>query len=85
MGDNLGDFVSGGDVSLAERDALAEVFRDNWGTRWIVLPNPQYGSWEDAVFGFDYGLTYEEKLRVKYDALKSNSTQGRKDANHKQP
>jgi acid phosphatase len=71
IGDNLGDFVSGESVSIAERDALAERFRDNWGTRWIVLPNPQYGSWEDAVFGFDYGLTYEERLRIKYDALKT--------------
>jgi acid phosphatase len=72
MGDNLGDFVSGENVSLAERDALAERFRDKWGTKWIVIPNPQYGSWEDAIFGFDYGLTYEDKLRIKYDALISH-------------
>lgn len=71
VGDNLGDFVSGVRVSLAERDALAEKHRAYWGTRWIMLPNPQYGSWEGAVIDFDYSSSDEERLRRKFDALKT--------------
>jgi 5'-nucleotidase (lipoprotein e(P4) family) len=71
VGDNLGDFLTGEMASLAERAALAAKHQQNWGTRWIMLPNPQYGSWEGAIFGFDYGLTYEERLRMKYKALKT--------------
>ncbi len=40
-----------------------------WGTRWIMLPNPQYGSWNDALIDFDFSLTRPEKLRRKYDML----------------
>jgi acid phosphatase len=71
LGDNLGDFVSGVHVSVAERDALGESHQAYWGTRWIMLPNPQYGSWEGALIDFDYNLPDEEKLRRKFDALKT--------------
>ncbi len=39
VGDDLEDFVSR-DVYDAARDGA------NWGTRWVILPNPSYGSWE---------------------------------------
>jgi len=70
IGDNLGDFLSGVRVSVDERAALSEEYSDYWGTRWIVLPNPQYGSWEGALFGDDYSLPEEERLRLKFEALK---------------
>lgn len=49
VGDNLGDFVDGYRSSVAERAALVEQYAEWWGRRWIVLPNPSYGSWEAAV------------------------------------
>ena len=36
VGDNLGDFVSGGRTTVAERDALVEPYASYWGTRWII-------------------------------------------------
>jgi acid phosphatase len=54
LGDNFGDFVDGYKGSLEERKALMEKHKDMWGTKWIVLPNPSYGSWESAPFGHDY-------------------------------
>ena len=54
LGDNFGDFVDGYKGSLAERQALMEQHKDLWGTKWIVLPNPSYGSWESAAFGHNY-------------------------------
>lgn len=65
IGDNLGDFVDGYKVSTDERDAIMDANADAWGTRWIVLPNPQYGSWEGSLFGFDYALD-----RAAIDAAK---------------
>ncbi len=49
LGDNLGDFVDGFNIGIAGRDALVEQYRPWWGERWIMLPNPSYGSWERAI------------------------------------
>lgn len=49
LGDNLGDFLDGIDGDSASRDGLVRQHADYWGTRWIMLPNPSYGSWEGAV------------------------------------
>lgn len=49
MGDNLDDF--GSDVyhkTNAERRAFVEQHKQNYGTKWIVLPNPNYGSFTRA-------------------------------------
>lgn len=52
LGDNLGDFIDGVSVDNAARAALVEPYRAWWGERWIMLPNPAYGSWEGAVTKF---------------------------------
>lgn len=49
LGDNLGDFVDGFRTSVEARSALVAPYRDWWGQRWIMLPNPAYGSWESAI------------------------------------
>ena len=70
VGDNLGDFLDGVDASVAEREALAAPYADYWGTRWILLPNPQYGSWEGALFGFDYDLDAAGRQARRYEQLR---------------
>lgn len=42
VGDNILDFPG---MSQAARDSAATAFRD-YGRRFILLPNPMYGSWE---------------------------------------
>lgn len=71
VGDNLGDFVEPADTSLAARQQMADRHERFWGTRWIVLPNPQYGSWDGALFNFDYGLSPVEQLRQKRSRLET--------------
>lgn len=73
VGDNLGDFVEPADTTLAVRQQLADRYESFWGTRWIALPNPQYGSWEGATFEFDYGLSPWDRLRRKHDRLDPNA------------
>jgi predicted secreted acid phosphatase len=40
------------------------------GTRWFVLPNPSYGSWEPALFNNDWTLPREQRRQQKLDALR---------------
>jgi len=71
MGDNLGDFIEPADTTLAARQRMADTYEQFWGTRWVALPNPQYGSWEGALFEYDYGRSRWEQLRRKHDRLKT--------------
>ena len=70
VGDDFNDFVFASGKSPEERARLHEQHRDKWGTKWIMIPNSHYGSWERAVMG-DYGLPAAEEAKRKYDALKS--------------
>lgn len=71
VGDNLEDFVSGARASLAEREALRLRYSGYWGRRWIVLPNPMYGSWADALTGFRRGLSAREALETRAGYLET--------------
>ncbi len=69
VGDNLGDFVDGYKGTPKERHAIYEQNKDKWGRSWIMISNPQYGSWESAAFGHDYGLSVDQQRQMKIDAL----------------
>lgn len=47
-GDNLTDFYSDNDTG-SDRLARAKEERNNFGTLYIVLPNPMYGNWPAAA------------------------------------
>jgi 5'-nucleotidase (lipoprotein e(P4) family) len=67
LGDDLNDFAPVPAVTgdwkarLEVRERVTEAYRDYWGTRWFMLPNPTYGSWERAI---------GEQVTVKLDALR---------------
>lgn len=62
IGDNLGDFTDEYKGSLKQRDlvAFSKININKWGEKWIILPNPLYGSWETSSYGFDYSLKRED-------------------------
>lgn len=71
IGDNLNDFSEVFEGTLpAERSLDAERMRDQFGKRFIVLPNPYYGDWENAVFGYRRDLSAGEKDRLRIEALR---------------
>ena len=70
VGDDLGDFLSYDKAGPAERVRLAEANRSRWGSDWFMLPNPQYGSWERATYGYQPGLTDRQILEAKKAALR---------------
>jgi acid phosphatase len=69
VGDNFGDFVDGYKGSREERHALAEANKDMWGSKWIVIANPTYGSWESAAFDHDYKNSGDQQRQMKRDDL----------------
>ena len=70
IGDNFEDFAPGTRGSLADRAALAKQYEAYWGTKWIVLPNPTYGSWETAITSGRGQMSDAEILAAKYAALR---------------
>ena len=81
VGDDLGDFVSGARALPEERVALAERFAEHWQTRWILLPNPYYGSWERALSNNERGLSEDEILRRKVARLRGRDSSDNSDDN----
>lgn len=51
LGDDLNDFIAARDKTQAERDAIINDTAALWGTKWLMFPNPIYGSWERAAAG----------------------------------
>jgi acid phosphatase len=76
IGDDLGDFLSGARVSAEERRRLVAQDSGRWGERWILLPNPTYGSWEQALYGYDNRLSRSEQLRLKRTFLRGIDSGG---------
>lgn len=57
VGDNLGDFDGIFDTNDAQLRTEATVkYANSFGEKWIVLPNPVYGNWVDALHGYDLKL-----------------------------
>ena len=66
-GDAATDFSSafGGRKDNQTRIDLVRRAGDRWGTRWIVLPNPMYGSWADF-----HGQ--EDQVEARFAALRTD-------------
>jgi len=72
MGDNLNDFAEVFETSrtVDSRNESVERNKAQFGTRFIVLPNPMYGDWESAIYGYNFKLTDAEKAEKRKGALK---------------
>ena len=50
LGDDLNDFVAVPPrATIEHRRRLSDRYRERWGDSWFQLPNPLYGSWEQAI------------------------------------
>ncbi|MEQ1607295.1 MAG: 5'-nucleotidase, lipoprotein e(P4) family [Pyrinomonadaceae bacterium] len=69
MGDNLDDLSNVFErKSVVDRFAEVDKVKNDWGKRWIVLPNAMYGTWENAIY--EYGrLTDAQKAEKRAAAL----------------
>ena len=71
LGDNLNDFTQVFEKgSIDNRFLETDKARADWGKKFIVLPNPTYGEWENALSGYRRGLSREQKDSAYYQLLK---------------
>ena len=69
MGDNLDDFSNVFErKSILDRFSEVDSAREQFGKRFIVLPNAMYGTWENAVYNYER-LTEAQKAERRVNAL----------------
>lgn len=62
LGDNLADFDGiWENAETTRRQLLVASNEKNWGKKFIIFPNPMYGSWEDAMMGYRRNLSEAAK------------------------
>lgn len=72
IGDNLNDFAElfENAKTVTARQAAADHMRAEFGTRFIMLPNPMYGDWESAVYDYNFKLSDAEKAAKRRSLLR---------------
>ena len=72
VGDNLNDF---GDTTYhkpnSERREFVSKNAKSFGTKYIVLPNPNYGDWEGGLDQNYYKGDTKNKLNIRTNAIKA--------------
>ena len=72
MGDDLNDFsdMFENSKTVESRIEASDRFKEEFGKRFIVLPNPMYGNWESAIYNYNFKLTEAEKAEKRKSLLK---------------
>ncbi|MDX6382750.1 MAG: hypothetical protein QOK48_323 [Blastocatellia bacterium] len=72
MGDDLNDFaaVFENSQTITDRMTAADRYKEEFGKRFIMLPNAMYGNWESAMYGYNFKLTEAEKIEKRKSLLK---------------
>lgn len=71
IGDDFNDFLSApAKATPQQRFQLKARYDSNWGTKWIILPNPAYGSWERSETQGEEG---KAALQNKIEAIDAAS------------
>jgi 5'-nucleotidase (lipoprotein e(P4) family) len=73
LGDNLADFSALFDTrkTIEERAATVKELAAEFGKKFIVLPNANYGGWEEAIYGSNFNLSPIQKDSAVKSNLKS--------------
>jgi 5'-nucleotidase (lipoprotein e(P4) family) len=72
VGDNLNDFDNiFRKKGVDERLAAVDMAKDEFGTKFVVLPNPMYGDWEGAVYNYNWKLSPEERSDARKSSMKT--------------
>ncbi|MEA2103184.1 MAG: 5'-nucleotidase, lipoprotein e(P4) family [Candidatus Cloacimonadota bacterium] len=71
LGDNCDDFSEEFyRKSIEERKNAVNFLKDEFGTKFIILPNPIHGAWKKAIYEYKNGLSTKEKTKMKLEKLK---------------
>ncbi|MFC6275930.1 5'-nucleotidase, lipoprotein e(P4) family [Psittacicella hinzii] len=71
VGDNLKDYPNVSKLeTTAARNAWVEQNSQQFGVKYIIIPNPMYGNWVNALAPGFYSRTLTEQNKLKVEALK---------------
>lgn len=70
FGDNLDDFPGYNKDSQEERNKKVEEESNKFGNEYIILPNPMYGHWEDALYEYE-DKEAEEKAKLRKEHIQT--------------
>lgn len=86
LGDNLNDFTPAFEKrSITGRKNETDKLMNEWGRKFIVLPNSSYGEWENVLYNYQRNLTPEQKdsiLTSLLEGYKSMDLQPHKSVKH---
>ena len=73
LGDNLTDFSGLFDnhPNASERSEAVTTLKESFGRKFILLPNPNYGDWENAIYRYQHAMTPEQKVEALKKAGKT--------------
>ena len=72
LGDNLADFNDDFEEKISEeRTKLTDKLSNDFGTKLIVLPNPNYGDWESNGIFEGKSLSDQQKYSTRKSKIKS--------------
>jgi 5'-nucleotidase (lipoprotein e(P4) family) len=70
LGDNLNDFS---DVFESRGDdwglSIVDKYKEEFGRRFIVFPNPMYGEWEKNIFDHEKNLNNQTKFKKRREKI----------------
>ena len=72
MGDDLNDFdeVFEKSKTVATRLDATDQNKSQFGTHFIVTPNPMYGNWANSLYDYNFKLSEKEKSEKRHSLLK---------------
>lgn len=71
LGDDFNDFVTA--KSTEQREQLFATYASYFGTKWFMIPNPMYGSWDRALLNGSPAATIEERFASKMRLLRTRA------------
>lgn len=71
MGDNLNDFTTAFEKgSIESRFSATDQAKNEWGKKFIVLPNATYGEWENALYNYQRNMTEQQQESLRLGLLR---------------
>ena len=70
FGDNLLDFTDPKKSTAKEREKLVQKHAKDFGKKYIIFPNPMYGSWESTLYHNQYEISKNEKDELRKASIK---------------
>jgi 5'-nucleotidase (lipoprotein e(P4) family) len=71
VGDNLNDFNEVFEKQgTTERNQIVDKNQRNWGSNYVIVPNPMYGSWYSALLEYQRGLSPAAEDSIRHARLK---------------